>query len=301
MRLLIGIMYTIENEFEACIEAIQMQTYQNFEYFVIKNKPNKEAHHLLYTSFMNNAESFQLFIKVDADMVLSRHTFFEEIVAFFKQNPDTDDLEIMVHDFFTGEMIFGLHIYSNRYRWEKNNEKIFVDFSSKKDFKRVQDKDLLAPAAYHCPDPSPLQAFHFGVHKAIKVMQKGIEKRKRYQMLYHWENIEKTKQNYFNKRELSYGFATLGAEVALRNNFTYEQADFNDEILLNHFSESNSFGLKQIDGYLHKIHIPSFTFLHPNLRRDFIYYKYSDEKFSFTQMKRLLQASYYELVKPSSR
>ena len=62
MRILIGILHTIENEFPQCIEAIKNQTYQNFDYFVVENIPNKEAHDTLYRRFMDSADNYELFI-----------------------------------------------------------------------------------------------------------------------------------------------------------------------------------------------------------------------------------------------
>jgi hypothetical protein len=40
MKLLVGTLYTIENEFEQCCAAIDRQTYDHFDLVVIRNLPN---------------------------------------------------------------------------------------------------------------------------------------------------------------------------------------------------------------------------------------------------------------------
>lgn len=52
MRLFVGTLYTIENEFDECVASIALQSYRNFQHFVFRNLPNKEAHDALYSAFM---------------------------------------------------------------------------------------------------------------------------------------------------------------------------------------------------------------------------------------------------------
>ena len=41
MKLYVGVLYSGENEFDACIESIESQDYKDFEYFVIKGLAKK--------------------------------------------------------------------------------------------------------------------------------------------------------------------------------------------------------------------------------------------------------------------
>ena len=40
MRIFVGTLKTIENEFEECVASIERQTHQNFEHFVFEDLPN---------------------------------------------------------------------------------------------------------------------------------------------------------------------------------------------------------------------------------------------------------------------
>ena len=126
-------------------------------------------------------------------MVLQRPVFFEQVSAFFESHPEIDLLTVAVHDWFTDELISGLHTYRSHVRWPDHAEDVFVDPSPVADDRWVLDFDTLAPSAWHCPDPSPYQAFHFGMHKAVKVLaaRRGRSGRLRAPQGYgHARNVE---------------------------------------------------------------------------------------------------------------
>lgn len=219
MKILIGMLYCEENEYFESLESVKLQAHTNNEYFCIKNLPKKMAHELLYTTFMRNSNRFDLFIKLDADMVLCRRDFFNRLENVFHLNPQIDDLEIPVFDYFTDRLIHGLHVYSNRVKWFKTNEKVFTDMGSiiRKIHVPVSFSDsFLTPAAWHCPNPSGLQAFHFGIHKAVKAKKSKL----------HINNIRFLNNNWKKKKEKNLGFALIGALLAIKENFTHEHIDY---------------------------------------------------------------------------
>lgn len=239
MKLLVGIMHTIENEFEACVDAIKQQTHQDFDYFVIENLPNKEAHDTLYQKFMDNADKYDLFVKIDADMVLCRTTFFEEVVKKMRGNPDIGHLEVAVHDFFTDRLIYGLNTFRNTVKWDTRScEVIFVD-RIVESYNHTHDNYELAPAAYHCPNPSDFQAFHFGLHKAVKVIQINSPEINSSAAKEHWRNITLLHRNYSNKKDEKLGMAILGVHWALKQKATYKYVDFNNSITKEYVSTLN--------------------------------------------------------------
>ena len=117
MKLLIGTMRTIENEFDQCVAAIRKQKGCDFEHFVIENMPHKEAHQALYNRFMENASTFDVFVKVDADMVITRDDFFAKLASRFVSAPAMDQLTVAIHDFFPDRITEGLHSWRNTVRW----------------------------------------------------------------------------------------------------------------------------------------------------------------------------------------
>lgn len=156
MNILVGIMHCIENEFAQCLESIDTRTLPAYGRFVVSNLPNKEAHGTLYRSFMERAYEVDLFIKVDADMVLGSPTFFDECAARFQSDPDLQHLAIAVNDWMTRRRIFGPHVYRSSHGWQETGEVIFVDMVDHP-HQRVADTTDLAPAAVHCLDPSAFQ------------------------------------------------------------------------------------------------------------------------------------------------
>lgn len=251
MKFLIGIMHTIENEFEQCIASIKAQSHKDFDCFVIENLPNKQAHDKLYQTFMNNAKKYDLFIKIDADMVLVRNTFFEEVIAKYNELPlEINDLEIAVFDFFTQRLIYGLHVYRSNVTWELNNkESIFVDKTQKQRIAFTDFTDL-APAAYHCPNPSDFQSFHFGLHKAVKFMQINREKFDLSSSCGHWAHILLTYKHYRKNRNNILLYALLGIYTALKNKFDNTFVNYNNEIVLSKYKKYKKMQLKAINRFV---------------------------------------------------
>ena len=235
MRILVGTLYCGENEFDDCRAAIHSQTHVQWDHFVIANKPNKEAHQSLYSEFMSRADEFDFFVKVDADMVLTRPTVFEEIVSWMEAHPDIDDLQIAVDDFFSDQLIAGMHAFRSGVRWNQDAEQVFVDDWPVPVQRRHTDFCQLAPAALHCPNPSAFQSLHFGMHKGIKVVEADQQGRRRgHAMFYHLTNIERTFQHYRRSGDPRLGYASIGAELALQRELTAEHIDYSHPLAAEH-------------------------------------------------------------------
>jgi hypothetical protein len=235
MKILVGIMHCIENEFEQCLESIDRQTLPAFDRFVLSNLPNKEAHDTLYRTFMERASDVELFIKVDADMVLARRTFFEECAERFRSEPELEHLEIALNDWMTRRRIFGLHVYRSTHRWQQTGESIFVDMVDQP-HRRVADTTCLAPAAVHCPDPSPFQAYHFGVHKGVKFVQKGRPSVQPVQRVAHWHHFENLEAHYRETGDRRLALAVVGFHDAVRGRWGASEVDFRSEVASARFS-----------------------------------------------------------------
>ena len=251
MRILIGILYCIENELSACIQSIKNQTHQDFDYFIIENLPKKAAHDQLYTKFSASRQAYDIFIKIDADMVLCRSTYFEEVIDAFSKDHELVLLQVAVYDFFSDQLIFGLHNYRNTMRWALRDEVLFTDRQNTSE-KSINDSTQLAPAALHCPDPSPFQAFHFGVHKAVKVMQIGRASKNVKARNIHWDNIQRTKEHFRSNKNKQLGYAILGSEIAFKHQFTHQQVDYNDTLLQQHFNSVKDKSLNEIEQAIYK-------------------------------------------------
>lgn len=217
MKLLIGTLYTIENEFEACLRSVREQTYPVANHHVIRDLPNKEAHAALFRYFLDRTAEYDLLVKVDADMVLTRPTFLAEVVAEFAREPHLEQLQVWVHDWFTDRLIGGMNVYRNTISWVDGGDAVYVEGTSiahQRPGGRRTDRSVLAPAAYHCPDPSPFQAFHFGIHKGVKVRQ-GLSQGMPARAAEHLANVEHTWAHFRRSGDVRLGMAALGGELAL--------------------------------------------------------------------------------------
>ncbi len=227
MKLLVGTLYTIENEFEACCDSIRKQSYRDFDHLVLKDLSKQEAHETLYGTFMEKADEYDLLVKVDADMVIEDRELFRKIVERFTSDARLDLLLIAVHDFFTDELLIGLNVFRNTVRWQLGEEALFTDMTHVAGSIRKTEKDYteLAPAALHCADPSPFQAYHYGFHRGVKAAVGG----KRWQVLADFH------EHYRRDRDLPVAYAILGANAAFSRRFSVEHISYNNETLREYF------------------------------------------------------------------
>jgi len=261
MRIFVGTLYTIENEFPECCEAIKRQTYKNFHHFVFKNLPNKEAHITLYRSFMDLSNEFDILIKVDADMVIENRNLFARIVETYQKTSSLRDLEIAVYDFFSDQLIWGLHAYSRHVKWKTSEENLFVDTCHIRPEEKIFDDHTLAPAAFHCKNPSYFQSFHYGVHKALKIIQPNRKKIKQEHRIFHWNIFQKMNDHFLRKQDKRLGLAVLGAEVAFRGGILPKHIDYSNPYLKDIFKNYESLSIHQIKNTIKRLRILRLGFL----------------------------------------
>lgn len=263
MKLFIGTLYSGENEFEECVTSIQNQTYQNFEHFVFKDLPNREAHHTLFRSFKNKIEEFDLLVKVDADMVLCSNNLFAEIVRKMSEHPNIDVLSIAVWDFFTGQLIIGLNTYRSNVDWNFEKETMFVDIPEVSAGRTFFDTTELAPAAIHCKNPSLYQAFHYGVHRGLKSIQQMHGST-------HWHLLNKVWENFLATEDVRIGLAILGSELVYAGRFEKKDVDYTNPTIgrvLDGYAAMNSSEIKR---EISKLRLRNWGILPGDLRRKFI-------------------------------
>jgi hypothetical protein len=158
-------------------------------------------------------------------MVLTRQTFFAEVVQRFSTQQELGHLLIAVHDWMTDRQIMGMHVYRNSHRWNLGSETYFVDILDE-DGHLEKDRDHLAPAAIHCGNPSPFQSFHFGLHKAVKFTQLAREEINHSQRETHWRHFKYLSRHYRSTRDRRLGLARVGFLHALAHRFDSRHVDY---------------------------------------------------------------------------
>jgi hypothetical protein len=271
VKIFVGTLKTIENEFKECVASIERQSHSNFEHFVFENLPNKEAHDTLYRSFMERSDEFDLLVKVDADMVIENEDLFAGIVERFQQNPRLQDLEIAVHDFFSDRLIWGMHAYHHSVEWETNDENLFVDRANIPSDRHVHDDEDLAPAAIHCKNPSPFQAFHYGVHKALKLIQPGRWPKNKAHVWFHWQNIQETRDHFRRTGDRRLAFAALGAEFAIREDIRPKHVSYSNPHVRERFEAFKDLSVDALRTEIRRL--APYVFLPDRLRRPILLYR----------------------------
>lgn len=246
-KILIGTLFSGENEFDTCVRSLQDQCYTNWEHVVFKNLPNKEAHEKLYQEFMARQDRFDLFLKLDADMVLMNENALDQIVELFKKNRNLDHAELAVKDWFSDTLMMGVHITTKRAVWKKIKDNLFVDHNPDIPGQHVQFWDGCVPLVVHSPDPAPFQAYHFGVHRALKAFQYEVEGFVPAQARAQWGLLKKVWFQFVKRGDRRLGFAVLGAEHVVRGMARHCHYDYSNTELIEKFEDY--IGLQSKDIY----------------------------------------------------
>lgn len=290
-KILIGTLYSGENEFDECVESVKRQTYKNVEHIFFKYLPNKEAHNTLYRTFMERADEFDYFLKLDADMVFNTDEALEIILDYFDNNPELDHMVTAVDDRYSDTLIMGLHAFSNRVKWEQNDENLFVDHRPSIPGERKLFWDFPAPLVKHCPNPSYFQAYHFGVHRALKAFQPERSNFNGNRSLEQWKLIRKIGAHFDRTEDLKLGYCILGVEHVIQGEVSQNDYSEIKRELLNNFSKIDSitsdelsqvFG-KNWNGLVKK----DVVYLRKVIFRMLIYKILKTPKFLITIMKRI--------------
>jgi len=188
MKVLVGTLFAGEGDFDRCCNSVRDQSVP-CEQFVIKGLRETEAHKQLYATF--KASDADFFLKLDADMVLKNKHAVETMVR--ECSHKTMCVTAMVDDYFAGEPIYGMHLYTPLMEWN------FEQFGS--DTSRPDQLDSLSkipradrirqhlvsildvPLALHCHYATDFQSFHYGYHRSFKnerhICDKVISRNKR--------------------------------------------------------------------------------------------------------------------------
>ena len=216
-RILVLTLYSGENELERGRESLRAQTLTSWEQRTFSHLPNKEAHEALQAEVMARAGDFDLFLKLDADMVLRHPDALAQVAELFRRHPDTDHLRAVVHDWFCDAPIIGVHVWSSRVRFPASDERLFVDTPPVYPGRRLTLETPPAPFVDHCPDPSPHQAFFFGVHRALKALQAERPIRRFSYGLSRgqWQILRGTWRHFRRSGDRRLALAVMGAELVL--------------------------------------------------------------------------------------
>lgn len=184
-----------EGDFAACVTMIRSQRSVEVEHVVILDRPEPEAHSELWQLFDSAKADFTCLVKVDADTVLATNDALSQICTLFEKIPRLTGLQLPLHDQFTGHLIAGLNAFRPGVRFRTDVDPLFCDrVDSGHDVvlkcrpahveafadevavasgERIVVPDI--PIGFHCHSANLRQAFHFGLHRALKRQHNIIE------------------------------------------------------------------------------------------------------------------------------
>ena len=214
-RIFVGTLASGEAEFEECCQAIESQQDVEVKHHIISDEPEFEAHNKLWQSWTQVKSDYDLFVKIDADTVLCRPTALIDIFGLFS-DPAITGAQILLHDYFTDRLIAGLNSFSPAVHFHRSSRRLFADRADSNHNVVLKGEVVkhLAPIGWHCIHPHPRQAFHFGLHRALKQQR---------------EIIVRCASVWLKKRDEPRSWALTGAMAAgwrLRSNYDYGNARF---------------------------------------------------------------------------
>jgi len=218
-RIFVGTMYVKEGDFQACVARIQEQEGVVVTHLIRADMAEKEAHNALWHGWREARDNHDLFVKVDADTVLISNHTLANIYALFATNPRVTGLQAPLHDYMTDGLINGLNAFSPRVTFNDTRDELYcdrqVDTGHDVLLRGAELPASLSPAGLHCYHATDKQAFHFGLHRALKGQH---------------DTIAKVKQAHQRYHDRTRAFALLGAKAApdfaQHRRFNYGDAEF---------------------------------------------------------------------------
>ncbi len=232
MKILIGILKSKENEFDICIEKLKAQSYSNFDFFVIENKPNKLAHDELYSRFMANSVNCDYFLKLDADMVFVEKDSLDQMMNLFDHS--INHIMFYVNDIPSSLKIPGIQMFRSNVTWTFNDEDLNVDYPpniQNGSSKLYTNLNLIN----HMPCPNDYQLFVYGIHKALKSIQPFKENKNLNKGLLHISILNGIARNYSTGKNVSLIWSMIGAMLIFKK--LIPPNDYNSEFNSNIFKK----------------------------------------------------------------
>jgi hypothetical protein len=251
-RVLVLTLYSGEAEYDRCRASLAAQDYTAWEQRSLEHLPNREAHGTLYRTIMSEAESFDFFLKLDADMVLADAAVLGDLVRAFEDRPALDHLVVAVSDWMTDSRIIGAHMFSKRVRWQPLSDGLYVDPDPEFPGEKLVVPDPARDLVLHAIDPSLLQAFHFGAHRALQAAQpyRGIAEARPHNARLQWVCLVRVWKHFLRSKDRRLGLAMLAADMVFQRELPATANQYSDPSLRGAFETAAKLGTGDIHARL---------------------------------------------------
>lgn len=246
-------MHSGEPQFEACRQSIASQTHTDHELLVVSGLGKREANQTFWRAFYERRDELDLMFILGADMVLRRADFLERLVERFDQHPEVDMMMFTVQDWLPDTPVWGVHAYRSTVSDHVVSDSLFTDQVSVPRERQLRYAEDLAPAADHCSDPTPWQAFHYGLHRGMKVMQHDRADKRGGAARAHLLTLERIWDQFVQSGDVRHGFAVLGAELAFIGAFAPSHINYTDPYALKVFRTHEALDTNELTRLLRRL------------------------------------------------
>jgi hypothetical protein len=226
-KIFVGTLHTCEGDFSECTRMIKDQVDVEVTHFVVSGQPEKAAHNTLWNAWNDVKDKYGLFIKVDADTVVRDVSTFSLIWAQFQAEPRLTGIQAPLHDYMTDGLINGLNCSSPKVIYSPTLDGLYcdrgVDSGHDLVYRNGQLPAGLVPAGFHCHRSTEEQAFHYGLHRALKNQV---------------ENMARVKSAWVKGRDRIRGMALIGQLMAPY--FSRDNHNYSDPLFQQMFNEAQS-------------------------------------------------------------
>lgn len=202
-KVFVGTLHSNEGDFSRCLEALQKQDGIEITHHVVSGRNELDAHNTLWSEWNKAKLTHDIFVKVDADIVLTSNTVLHDIARCFIANPTATGLQAPLHDYMTDSLIHGLNAYTSKVEFTVSVDSLYCDramtIGNDQIIRQPYLPNSLIPAGFHCHHASTLQAFRYGLHRVLKGQDDIVQ-----QMIDVWRV----------KHDRIRGLGVLGAQAA---------------------------------------------------------------------------------------
>jgi hypothetical protein len=222
-KVLILTLTTDEPQLKRCRESVANQKLLDINHRELAGLANKEAHEALYETIHRERDNYKYFLKLDADMELASNYALYHMVQVLEQDKTIDHLVIPIDDWASGGELHGVHLFSNRVQWERNDSSIFVD-PDPKIAGQLKKLDVSGNVYIrHMYEPSLKQCFLYGLQRGIKYNEAKKNKALRDRLNFYENTIENCLCEYRKYKYQEHIVLILGFLNGYFNNLSYNE------------------------------------------------------------------------------
>ena len=130
----------------------------------------------------------------------------------------------------------GLLVFTGKAIWEGREENLFVDYTPVTPGKRLLIWGKPSPVATHCSNPHLFQVFHYGVHRAMKAIQKNRKRKNFIQSAIQWHLLYRVWKIFMEEKDSKRGIMMLGAYSVWNGDVDNRANEYGNSSLIKSFN-----------------------------------------------------------------